>query len=350
MNNLWLSFDFFDNLKVRLLKIALGNDGIVGLQRLWVYAGKYAVDHLLDDDFIGVLKGFDEKTIELVAKWNGEPGAFFKVLNDHVFLEKKKGQWFIHDFLDNNPQLSVYIKQKINGSKYAKRRWERKNEEKKKSVCMGDLIGDPKGKPVGDLMGREGKVSKGNNKIPYDVILDDLNKKTGREGNKKFQLTDNTKKRIKDCWKSASKNPVYQDNPLEAFFYLADVMVVKWTGTEWEDYLRPSTLWQCTKHKDNFNKYLEYDLDKNKKGKQEKKDIKLFESLPSNMILYGKWVDRQELFDAIKEAGKDERRAIYKEVKKWKGMTPDQRDEAKLQARGKIPKKLKELIKVVGDE
>lgn len=242
--NLWISENFLNNKKVNRLRYELGADSVLSLLQLWFYALKYAVDNLLDDDKIGVLKDFDDLDIEMVANWNGEKGVFINSLKSLKLIEKKYSQYFIHDFLDNNPQISVLIKQKLTGSKYAKRRWEQKR--------IGDPMGDPLSTPIGDLMQtekkrKEKKVIKEKEKektslsgsekkkpdraISHVEIIDFLNETCGT---KYKHTTLNTQKFIKARIKEG--------------FTLGDFKTViskqhqRWNNTDMVKYLRPETL------------------------------------------------------------------------------------------------------------
>jgi hypothetical protein len=159
--NLWLNENFFDNRKIDRLEYDQGAEAVLSVLRLWFYAGNYAVENLLDDDKIGILKDFDDVDFERVGRWKGEKGSFKNVLKSYQLIEKKYGQYYIHDFLDNNPQISVLIKQKINGSKYARKRWENK---KKMGDPMGDLIGDLIGTPPSTHMQTEQNRTEQNKK------------------------------------------------------------------------------------------------------------------------------------------------------------------------------------------
>lgn len=80
-----------------------------------------------------------------------------------------------------------------------------------------------------------------NNKCPFQEIISYLNSATG----KNFRASSNShKKLIRARW-----NDGYT---LEDFKKVIDNMVVNWTGTDFEKYLQPSTLFR----ESNFDKYL----------------------------------------------------------------------------------------------
>ena len=134
--NIWLSENFFLNKKVKRLYNDQGAEAVICLQKLWLYASRYAIDNLLDENKVGILKDFDEVDIELSSEWSGEGGLLFSALKRLKLITQKDHQYYIHDFADNNPHLYELIKKKVNGSVYAKRRWDNKKSKEK----MGDPI------------------------------------------------------------------------------------------------------------------------------------------------------------------------------------------------------------------
>ena len=89
------------------------------------------------------------------------------------------------------------------------------------------------------------------NKNIYSAVTDYLNEKTGRAGSEKYSSSSKeTMKYIK-----ARQNDGYK---LEDFKTVIDNMVTAWTGTEWETYLRPRTLFS-----NKFEDYLRWKNNKN---------------------------------------------------------------------------------------
>ena len=89
------------------------------------------------------------------------------------------------------------------------------------------------------------------NKNIYSAVTDYLNEKTGRAGSEKYSPSSKeTMKYIK-----ARQNDGYK---LEDFKTVIDNMVTAWTGTEWETYLRPRTLFS-----NKFEDYLRWKNNKN---------------------------------------------------------------------------------------
>lgn len=78
-------------------------------------------------------------------------------------------------------------------------------------------------------------------KVPYQEIIDHLNEKTGKRYSHKSKANRNL---IKARW-----NEGYA---LEDFIKAIDNMVAVWTGTDYERYLQPSTLFR----ESNFDRYV----------------------------------------------------------------------------------------------
>jgi len=85
----------------------------------------------------------------------------------------------------------------------------------------------------------------------YSAVTDYLNEKTGRAGSEKYSPS--SKETIK--YIKARQNDGYK---LEDFKIVIDNMVIAWTGTEWEQYLRPRTLFS-----NKFEDYLRWKNNKN---------------------------------------------------------------------------------------
>ncbi|CQR24599.1 phage replication protein [Streptococcus varani] len=78
-------------------------------------------------------------------------------------------------------------------------------------------------------------------RIPYQDIIDYLNKATGKKFSPQSKAN---KKLIKARWSEGYR--------LDDFKKVVDNMAANWAGTEWEKYLQPSTLFRDS----NFDKYL----------------------------------------------------------------------------------------------
>jgi uncharacterized phage protein (TIGR02220 family) len=228
--NIWLSENFYGNIKTKRLIASIGSDAVICLHRLWFYAAKYAVDNLLEDDKIGILKDFTAQDIELIAEWKGEEGSFVKVVESQILIEKRYGQYFIHDFLHNNPYISVLIKQKIAGSKYGRKR----KEDKDKGDLIGDLSSDLKGESIATEHNiTEQNITEDKNiasEIPKpdkkkelaEQIINHFNKITGRDNGTKrpITLTGKTKSQIMARIKEGYK--------LNDFVHVIEVCYYNW--------------------------------------------------------------------------------------------------------------------------
>jgi len=75
---------------------------------------------------------------------------------------------------------------------------------------------------------------------PFDEIIDDLNARTGREGQRRFQSnSDTTRTLIRARWAEGNK--------LEEFRMVHKNMVSLWAGTNMEQHLQPTTLYRKSK-------------------------------------------------------------------------------------------------------
>ena len=94
-----LSVDFFRNIKVRKLKRALGAEGVLSLQALWLFCAENVPD--------GNLGKYSED-IEFIVEWDGEEGAFVSALLSLGFLdEEADGTFLVHDWSENNPYVAA---------------------------------------------------------------------------------------------------------------------------------------------------------------------------------------------------------------------------------------------------
>ena len=83
-----LSVNFFNHIKTLRLKKACGLEGIVGLQKLWVWA---AVNRPSGD-----LSGFSAPEIEAVCDWGGDEGCFISALREIGWLDGEEGSFQLH--------------------------------------------------------------------------------------------------------------------------------------------------------------------------------------------------------------------------------------------------------------
>lgn len=94
-----LSVGFFRNIKVRKLRKALGAEGVLSLQALWLFCAENAPDGKL---------GKYSDDIEFIVDWNGEESLFTATLLDLGFLDKEDdGTLSVHDWSGNNPYVAA---------------------------------------------------------------------------------------------------------------------------------------------------------------------------------------------------------------------------------------------------
>ena len=83
-----LSVNFFNHIKTLRLKKACGLEGIVCLQKLWVWA---AVNRPSGD-----LSGFSALEIEAVCDWGGDEGCLISALREIGWLDGEEGSFQLH--------------------------------------------------------------------------------------------------------------------------------------------------------------------------------------------------------------------------------------------------------------
>lgn len=75
---------------MRKLQKRLGPEAVLGLIRLWCYAGTVAFD--------GVLKDLDAEDIGHIAHWGGDPENLVNTLLELKLLDRNSGELVIHDW------------------------------------------------------------------------------------------------------------------------------------------------------------------------------------------------------------------------------------------------------------
>lgn len=112
-----LSINFYTHPKtVKLIRRA-GAEGIICLQKLWIWAAQNRID--------GCLAGLDEEDIEIVSGWEGEVGSFIKILTALRFLDCNDGTYCLHGWEEHQEyviQESERIKKARNA---AQKRWQK---------------------------------------------------------------------------------------------------------------------------------------------------------------------------------------------------------------------------------
>ena len=89
-----LSVGFPTHPKTKKLRKLLGNDAVLALIYLFIFAAQ----NKPDGDFCGM----ENEDIEIAVDWEGEDGAFVAALVKVGFLDGEKGAYRIHDWEDHN--------------------------------------------------------------------------------------------------------------------------------------------------------------------------------------------------------------------------------------------------------
>jgi hypothetical protein len=119
-----LSLGFFEHPKTKKLQRRCGLEGIVCLQKLWLWAA--------DQRSSGILSGLDEEEIELAAGWSGEVGKFFAALIECRWLDKQTDVYSLHGWEEHQAYAIKSEERSMAAKKAAEARWaqERENAER----------------------------------------------------------------------------------------------------------------------------------------------------------------------------------------------------------------------------
>lgn len=133
-----IATDFFDHWKTLSLQSELGDEAVLSLMRLWMFAAKNKPS--------GILDGMNEKAIALASKFSGDEQKFIEVLLALKFIEKSKnGTCCLHDWSMHNSFVYHADGRKQQARVAAKARWESKRGVKKtkeKQEVNADRITD----------------------------------------------------------------------------------------------------------------------------------------------------------------------------------------------------------------
>ena len=116
-----LSLGFFDHPKTVRLRRTLGNDGVIALLNLWMFAAQYKPD--------GILTSMDGDDIEIAARWNGMQTALLTALLKHGLLDANEASktYTLHDWNDHQGFV-VHSKERSEQAKRAaETRWNQHN-------------------------------------------------------------------------------------------------------------------------------------------------------------------------------------------------------------------------------
>ena len=110
-----VSCTFFRNLKTLKLQRRLGSDGVVALEKIWIYAGTERPN--------GILEPLESVELEMIAEWSGKAGMLTEVLVETGFLEKTNRGFAVHDWKDHNAYAFHAPYRAEQASKAAAVRW-----------------------------------------------------------------------------------------------------------------------------------------------------------------------------------------------------------------------------------
>jgi hypothetical protein len=133
-----LSVDFFEHPKTIKLIRVMGLEGVVCLQRLWCFAGKYRPE--------GVFTDMDALDIEIAAKWTGSPGDFIQGMIKLRWLDLTDDVYSLHDWSDHNGFAIHAREREIQARNAAEKRWKKrygsKEDADSNADCNADSIPD----------------------------------------------------------------------------------------------------------------------------------------------------------------------------------------------------------------
>lgn len=110
-----LSVGFFSHPKTIKLMRQAGAEGVVCLQRLWIWAAQNRVD--------GCLVGFEVDDIEIVAGWTGESGLLVQTLEALRFLDKNGDAYCLHGWAEHQEYVTQEPARIEKARKAAQKRW-----------------------------------------------------------------------------------------------------------------------------------------------------------------------------------------------------------------------------------
>ncbi len=110
-----LSVGFFSHPKTIKLMRQAGAEGVVCLQRLWIWAAQNRVD--------GCLVGFEADDIEIVAGWSGELGFLVRTLESLRFLDRNGDVYCLHGWAEHQEYVTQEPARIEKSRKAAQKRW-----------------------------------------------------------------------------------------------------------------------------------------------------------------------------------------------------------------------------------
>lgn len=115
-NDIRLPVGFFTHPKtIRLLR-QTGAEGVLCLQRIWLWAAQNKAD--------GDLSGFNDEDLEIVAGWTGASGVLVGALAGLRFLDGDAGGYRLHDWAEHQAYAAGESRRIERARKAAKSRWD----------------------------------------------------------------------------------------------------------------------------------------------------------------------------------------------------------------------------------
>jgi uncharacterized phage protein (TIGR02220 family) len=174
-------------------------------------------------------------------------------------------------------------------------------------------------------------------KPPYQLIIDDLNKKTGR----RFTVTKDVKDMIDKRYKDG--------RTLKDFYKVNSAVEFKWRDSI--DPRAKDNVSPLTAYNGNFGARLLWqtkstEVHGNTEGLKKKK--KFSDIAPARMVFNGKIVSKDWLINHYKTSSKAIQKDIISLVRDWKDLSTDDQENKILELRGVMPENVKNLIEGIG--
>jgi hypothetical protein len=140
-----LHLGWFDNLKIRKVRMRLGFEGVVALLLLWEYAAAHNPS--------GCLGKLSSEELSLLSRYSdfrkGSSSVFGDSLIEFGLLEKDpEGNIWVHDWYENQPYIATRLAMSEGGKRGADRRWAKKQPAPRAED--DGVQSDPNGDPIGD--------------------------------------------------------------------------------------------------------------------------------------------------------------------------------------------------------
>ena len=114
-NDIRLSTGFYSHPKtIKLIRI-VGAEGVLCLQRLWIWSAQNRAD--------GNLAGFEDEDIEIAACWSGACGEFVQALAKLRFLDGDTGAYALHGWDEHQGYVTQEAERIARAKKAANTRW-----------------------------------------------------------------------------------------------------------------------------------------------------------------------------------------------------------------------------------